>query len=574
MKKEKGLDVTGNLKKSGSVKMTGGKFIAETFKGYGVTHIFFVEAILRQTLVEAEALGIKRVLTHSEKTASYMADGYARASKRPGVCMSQSVGAANLASGLQDAFLGLSPVIAITGRMPSINRYRNAYQEIEHVPLFDSVTKYQASIDVIEQLPFLLRQAFREATSGDPRPVHLDVTDNLGKIIDAAESEMEVIIEDSFTHYPPYRPRAEVEEVQKAARLLEKAERPIIVAGGGATASGAGPEIVELAEKLSIPVATSLNGRGVILENHPLSVGTVGGYSRWCANQAVWQADLVVFIGSHTGDQVTNGWTIPKLGTPVIHIDLDPREIGRSYPAVVGLVGDAKVTVRSLYEAVDCKCKKESWAASTRKMVRDWRKEVKPLKDSNQVPIRPERLCKELTELLPSNAILVADTGYSSIWTATMVDITQPGQSFIRAAGSLGWSFPASLGAKCGAPERPVICFIGDGGFWYHLSEMETAVRCGIPTVTVVNNNFRLSQDELGVHRAYGTRTGKKEELFRFREVNFARLAEEIGCLGIRVEKPEHIAKAILKALEANRPAVVEVITDPACKAPDPWKPA
>ena len=320
-------------------------------------------------------------------------------------------------------------------------------------------------------------------------------------------------------------------------------------------------------------MATSLNGKGTILENHPLSVGIVGSYSRWCANRAVWQADLVLFIGSHTGDQVTNGWTIPKLGTPVIQIDLDPREMGRNYPTVIGLAGDAKVSVRNLVEVLHGKAKKESWAALTQKMVQDWRKEIRPFRYSNQVPIRPERLCKELTELLPPNAILVADTGYSGIWTGTMVDITQPGQSYIRAAGSLGWAFPASLGAKCGAPERPVICFTGDGGFWYHLSEMETAVRCGIPTLTVVNNNFRLSQDERGVHLAYGTRTGKAEELYRFREISFARVAEEMGCLGIRVENPNQIAEGIQKALEANRPAVVEVITDPACKAPEPWKP-
>ena len=159
--------------------MSGGRFIAETLKGYGVTHIFFIEAILRRTLVEAEALGIRRVLAHSEKAAAYMADGYARVSGRPGVCMAQSVGAANLAAGLQDAYLALSPVIAITGRQPPLSQYRNAYQEIFHHPLFEPVTKYNVNVDTVEQLPYLLRQAFREATSAAPRPVHLDLSGNI-----------------------------------------------------------------------------------------------------------------------------------------------------------------------------------------------------------------------------------------------------------------------------------------------------------------------------------------------------------------------------------------------------------
>ena len=176
-------------------KMSGARFIAETFKGYGVTHVFFVEAILRRTLVEMEALGIRRILTHSEKAAAYMADGYARMSRRPGICMSQSVGAANLASGLQDPYLGLSPVIALTGKKPPFAQHRNAYQEIPHGPMFESVTKYNVSIDTGEQLPYFLRQAFREACSGAPGPVHLDVAGYCGEVIEATEGSFEVTIE-------------------------------------------------------------------------------------------------------------------------------------------------------------------------------------------------------------------------------------------------------------------------------------------------------------------------------------------------------------------------------------------
>ncbi len=553
--------------------MSGARFIAETFKGYGVTHVFFVDAILRRALVEMETLGIRRVLTHSEKTAAYMADGYARVSRRPGVCMGQSVGAANLASGLQDPYLACSPVISITGQRDPLSRYRHAYQEILHGPMFDQVTKYNVSIETIEQLPYLLRQAFREATSGTPGPVHLDVTNHRGEILDIAEANLEVIIEEPFTHYPSNRPEPEAKRVEDATRVLQAAERPVIVAGGGATASSAGPEIVELGEKLSIPVATSLNGKGTILENHPLNVGVVGTYSRWCANRVVSEADLVVFIGSHAGFQVTNEWKVPRPGTPVIQIDINPSELGRNYPNTVALMGDAKVTVRRLIESLAPGATKPQWAQRARQLVQEWRDELEPLRNSDSSPIRPERLCKELTNVLPENAVLLADTGFAGIWTGTMVYLTHPGQSYIRCAGSLGWGFPASLGTKCAAPERPVVCFTGDGGFWYHLGELETASRCGIKTITVVNNNHCLRQCVEPVHRVYGETPGKREEFYNFREVNFANIAKEMGCLGIRVERPEEIYKALKTALEADAPVVVDVVTDVKCRAPSPWSP-
>ena len=556
-----------------SAKITGARFIAETLKEYGITHVFFIEAILRKTLVELEALGIKRVLVHTEKAAAYMADGYARASSRVGICMAQSVGAANLASGLQDPYLGGSPVIAFTGKKPLVAQYRNAYQEIVHGPLFESVTKYHVDVDTPEQIPYFLRQAFREATSGNPGPVHLNIGGGYaGEGIESAEGDFEVSIEERFTRYPSMRPEPETEAVLEAVRLLEEAERPVIVAGGGARTSSAASEILEFAETMSIPVATSLNGKDLILDHHPLSVGVVGTYSRWCANRVVSEADLVLFVGSHTGDQVTNEWTIPRLGTPVIQIDIDPLELGRSYPNAVPLLGDAKVTLRRMKEFAKAMTR-TSWTHRARQLVDEWRKEVEPLRHSEATPIRPERLCKEISEVLPPNGILVSDTGYAGIWTGAMVYLTHPGQSYIRAAGSLGWGFPASMGAKCGAPDRPVICFIGDGGFYYHLSELETASRCEIKTVTVVNNNQCLQQCLGGINRAYGNRPGNRDEQSKFQDINFSKIAQDMGCFGIRVERPEEIAPALKKALASDQPAVVDVVTDVSVRAPAPWTP-
>ena len=226
--------------------------------------------------------------------------------------MAQSVGAANLAAGLQDAYLGLSPVIALTGHKRHDEQYRNAYQEIEHSKPFASVTKFSAVVENVDQLPRLLRQAFREATTGAPAPVHLDIQGMAGDVVTEAEADLEFIIEESFMQRPAFRPEADPESVRQAARVLSAAQRPVIVAGGGVTASQAQREVVELAEMLSIPVATSLNAKGAIPDSHPLSVGVVGSYSRWCANRVVHEADLVLYIGSHTGSQVTNEWRVPR----------------------------------------------------------------------------------------------------------------------------------------------------------------------------------------------------------------------------------------------------------------------
>ena len=555
--------------------ITGGKFIAEALKAYGVTHVFVAPAIAREALAEMSVLGVKSIVTHGEKAAAYMADGYARAANRPGVCFAQSVGAANLAAGLQDPYLAMSPVIAMTGRKTPMEQHKNAYQEIEHSKPFASVTKFSAFVERVEQLPYLLRQAFREATSGTPMPVHLDLQGMTANVIMQTEGDLELVVEESFTRRPAFRPEASPDTVLRAAKRLSGAQRPVIVAGGGVTSSQAEQEVVELAEMLSIPVATSLNAKGAITDNHPLSVGVVGSYSRWCANRVVAEADLVIFIGSHTGSQVTNEWRIPAEGTPVIQIDIDPSELGRSYPNEVSLHGDAKATLRKLIEALEPIGGRNDWVSRAQELVKDWREEVAPRSNSEAVPIIPERLCNELTKFLPEDSLLVSDTGHAGIWTGSMVDLNHQGQGYIRCAGSLGWGLPGAIGVKCAAPDRPVVCFTGDGGLWYHIGELETAVRYNIPVVTVVNNNRGLLQNKRGDDRGYANVDGAdSSELWQFNDVDLAKVAESMGALGIRVDRPGDIQSALEQALASGRPAVVDVVTDPKdSESPVPWAP-
>ncbi len=550
-------------------RITGNRFIAETLAGYGVDHVFFVPAGTYRMLAAMEGLGIRRILAHAEKAAAYMADGYARASGRPGVVLSQSSpGANNLAAGLGDPYVGASPVIAITTARAPEERYRHAYQELDQMPFFGPVTKFSASVDRVDRIPDLLRQAFREVTTGTPRPAHLDILTDIAD----EEADLEVVVEDAFRRLPAFRQEPDAASVAAAAEALEAAERPAIVAGGGVIASEAWAELVELAEMRSIPVATSLNGKGAIAASHPLSVGVCGLYSRSSANRIVGSADLVLFVGSQTGGQVTNSWTVPPIGTPVIQIDVEPQELGRNYPNTLGLPGDAKATLRRLIAALEPGAPSEQWLSETRMAVDEYRASVADRRASDAAPLRPERVIAEMEAALPDDALLVSDTGHAGIWTGAVMDLDRSGRTYVRAAGSLGWGLPAAIGAKCAVPARPVVCFTGDGGFWYHFGELETAVRYGIPTVTVVNNNSSMNQETQGIEMAYDG-SPPSYELMTFNDVDFARLAEDLGCFGARVERPDQVRPALEAALASGRPAVVDVVTDRTVLPPPPVVP-
>jgi len=535
---------------------------AKMLEGYGVTHVFMVPAIFHKAMVAMEDTNITRVTTHHEVSAAYMADGYARASHRPGVVMGQSVGAANIAAGLRDAYLASSPVIAVSGGPHPDTRYRYQYQVIEDFPMFGPVTKFNAMVEKPERLADLLRQAFRAATSGQPGPVHLEIPGRLGEGV-LGEGEFEVLVEPQFSKVPAYRAEPDMASVKEALNLLASAQRPVIVAGGGVAMSEAQAEVVKLAEKLNIPVATSPNGKGTLPETHPLSLGMIGVYGRIPTNQIVQEADVVFLLGCKAGALVTGNYKLPKPGTTIIQLDIDPMEIGRIYPAKVGILGDCKVTLQRMIEVAE-PLNKDAWVKYAQQTLSGWKKEMAPLTESNAVPMRPERLCKEISACLPDDAIVVADTGHSAIWTGTMVELTKPTQRYIRCSGTLGWAFPASLGVKCAMPDRPVMTFTGDGGLCYHLAELETAARYGINTVVVVNNNRSLQQVKRGIDTAYGGKQwGRSEEIWVFRAgTNFARVAEELGCMGIRVEHPDEISGALKTAFSANRPVLVDVVTD------------
>jgi len=553
--------------------MNGSEWLARALAGTGTTHVFFVESVLRRTLLELRDLGVTPILAHTEKAAAYMADGYARVARRPGLCMAQAVGAANLASGLQDPYLGRSPVIALTGRKPPSFQHRNAYQELAHSPLFAAVTKFSSPVDSTAELPRLLRHAWRAALSEMPRPTHLDLSGNQGDEIELGRTSEPPVIDPEARSIPAHRPVADSADIERAAAVLTAARRVAIVAGDGAAASQAGPELLALAEALAAPVATTLGARGIIPTTHRLSARVAGSYSAPPANRIVHGADLVLFVGCDTGDQVTLNWRVPRPDATIVQIDADPLELGRSYPNTTGLLGDPKATLARLTRVIGHPARDTGFAEEAARIVVDWRAIMVPLMDSEVGLPRVERLCAEVSRALPPDAILVADTGYSGIWTGTLVELNGAGQTYLRAAGSLGWSFPASLGAKCAAPGRQVLCFTGDGAFYYHLAELETARRCGIAVAVVVNNNSGFGQNLTGVRRVAGNRPGRGEELIRFGPTDFTEVAKSFGVRGIRVERADALALALNEALHAGEPVVVDVVTDIEPRAPEPWTP-
>ena len=342
--------------------------------------------------------------------------------------------------------------------------------------------------------------------------------------------------------------------------------------------SQAQAELVALAEKLQVPVATSLTAKGAISDLHPLSVGVCGTYSRACANKVVSEADLVFFVGNHAGGQLTTNYRIPAAGTAVIQLDIDPEQLGRNYPNAVSLHGDAKATLRRHGgggaaqdagggEGLDRRACSSSWRSGARTRRR--------CASRMRFPMRPERICKEITEALPADGVLVSDTGHAGMWTGQMVDITKPGQRYIRCEGSLGWGLPGAMGVKCALPDKPVVLFTGDGGLYYHMTELETAARHNINLVVVINNNSSLNQEIPLVNAAYKEkRDTKSGEMWRFsKNADLAKVAEAFGCAAFRVEKPAQLKELLPRAFAMGKPVVLDCISEEQALAPTAWQP-
>jgi len=538
--------------------------IAKTLREYESKYFFLMSGGDDDLYVAVHDAGVQWALCRSEKAAVYMADGYARISYKPGFVYGWAgPGAANVAAGMADPFWACSPVVAITSSVTTRGMYKHAYQELDQIPMFDPVTKWNGSVCVPDRAAELVRNAIRVAVSGCPGPTHLDVPrDFLGVEVEAPE----IYAEEYCKEYPAFRCSPDESKVVEAANLLAKAERSVIVAGAGVILSRAWNDVVRLAELLSIPVATSMGGKGSIPEDHPLSVGVVGKYSRKSANDIVSKSDLVVFVGCRAGGLVTNAFSIPEPGTNIIHIDITPDVMGRNYKTQVPILADAKLALQALSNVLlNRKISRplsNPWVNEVRKITGQWRAEFESIATKPSTAMKPQRVMKILREVLGRQDIVVADTGYMAAWTGALFDVLSAGRTYIRAAGSLGWAFPASIGAKLAAPDRNVACVIGDGGIGYHISELETALRLRVPVLTIVLNNRSLGyvyHDKYVMHEGFGRMVS---EVADFVDVDYGKVASAFGAYGQRVEKAEELKDALKEALDSGQPALIDVIVD------------
>lgn len=545
-------------------RMKGQQFLAELVRRSGVKAVFFVPTFLYPTLVELANDPVKRVLCHSEKAAGYMADGYAQASGRPTMVIAQGgPGATNLYAGLVDAWQSNTPLLAVTPVLPGSRYQGNSYQEA-YVD-FRPVTKYDAEVRSIDRMAEFFGKAYREMTTGAPRPVHL----YLDGALEAAESEFDFrYLDQRYFSYPAFRPRADDALVEQAVLELRNAERPVMICGRGTLVSGAWKEVTALAEQLEILVTTTLNGKGGIDDRHPLALGVTGTYRRPYTDAVIAEADLVLYVGGHQGGATTNLRRMPEPGVRAIHIDINPAQPGANYPNVLPLVGDARTVLRQMLEVA--RSGKRSvhgkWVEKAQERLRVWRESENAHMHGNAIPVRPEQLATELVRACPHDTLFVADTGYVGTWAGVFMDLPA-GKNFLHCEGSLGWAFPAAMGAKAAVPERPVVAFIGDGGFFYHLAEIETAVRNKINLVTVVLNNQAMAF-QTHLLRNVWPDSRNLDKLSEFGATNFAGIAREMGAWGVRVTDPRDIGKAIRTAIDSNMPAVIDVVIDQAAVAP------
>lgn len=545
-------------------RMKGQQFLAELVRWTEVKAVFFVPTFLYPTLVELARDPVKRVLCHSEKAAGYMADGYAQASGKPTIVIAQGgPGATNLYAGLADAWQSHTPLLAVTPVLPDARYQGNSYQEA-YVD-FRPVTKYDAEVRSVDRMAEFFGKAYREMTTGAPRPVHL----YLDGALETAEAEFDFrYLDPRYFSYPAFRPRADDELVEQAILELRSAKRPVMVCGRGTIVSGAWEEVTALAERLTLPVTTTLNGKGSIDERHPLALGVTGAYRRPSTDAAIAEADLVLYVGGHQGGATTNLKRMPKPGVRAIHIDINPAQPGANYPNVLPLIGDARTVLRQMLELAGSGKRRESgeWVRKAQKDLQQWRESENAHMQENTIPIRPERLAAQLVKACPRDTLFVADTGYVGTWAGVFMALPA-GRNFLHCEGSLGWAFPAAMGAKAAAPERTVVAFTGDGGFFYHLAEIETAVRNGINVITVVLNNQAMAF-QTHLLRSLWPDSRNLDKLSEFGLTNFAGVAREMGAWGVRVTDPQAIDKAIRDAIDSNRPAVIDVVIDQTAVAP------
>jgi acetolactate synthase-1/2/3 large subunit len=544
------------------VVMTGAEALVEALKKQKVDVIFGI--IGGATLPIYDVLldsGIRHILVRHEQCAAHAADGYARALGRPGICMATSgPGATNLVTGITNAYMDSSPVIAFTGQ---VNRFsantaymvgRDAFQEADIIGITTPITKYNYQVTSASEIPRLVKEAFHIATSGRPGPVLID----LPKDLQAEKAEMEF---SEQVQIGGYRPVTEPHplQVKRAADLLLNAERPVVLAGGGVILSNASSELLTLVELLMAPVATTLMGKGCIPENHPLALGCIGMHGSRVANRLVSDADVLFAVGTRFSDRSTGTLNTFCPDAKIIHIDIDAAEIGKNVDIDIPIVGDAKKALTATYRVVTARAtKKETkWFNRIKEVKEHYKDEV----ESTGEELKPPLLMEELRKLIPEDSIATTEVGQNQMWASLYFKVYKP-RTFISSGGlgTMGFGFPAAIGAKVACPGKFVVDIAGDGSFIMTGQDLATTVVEDIPVTVIVLNNSTLGMVAQWQRLFFGRRY-ISVDLAGIPD--FVKWADAFGARGVRVSSVSEFRKAVKEAVKADVTTVIDVPISP-----------
>ena len=541
-------------------KMTGATALIESLERQNVNVIFGIlgGAILPVYDELCENKKIRHILSRHEQGAAHAAEGYARASGRAGVCMATSgPGATNLVTGIANAYMDSSPVIALTGQVPTTgvnSTYmigRDAFQEADIIGITTPITKYNFQARSVAEIPTIVNTAFYIATTGRPGPVLIDLPKN----VQSETGDVQVIDKIEARGYK-WMVDIDLAKISQAADLLLNAEKPIILAGGGVIISNASDELVQMSDLLMAPVATTFMGKGAFPENHPLSVGNIGMHGNPAANKILCEADVLLAIGTRFSDRATANTDTFASNAKKIHVDIDEAEIGKNIEIDIPIIADAKTALKLLTTALHGKLHKEE-GNTWRKRVKETKEQLSPLLKDRPRDLVPKALLTELRRLLPENAIVTTEVGQNQMWSALYFQALKP-RTFISSGGlgTMGFGFPAALGAKVACPDRQVVDIAGDGSFIMTEQELACSVEEKIPVTIIVLNNAVLGmvaqwQRMLYKRRYMAINLGKSPD--------FVKLAEAYGAQGLRATSIESFNKAVKTALNSTVTTVIEV---------------
>jgi acetolactate synthase-1/2/3 large subunit len=538
--------------------------LAQMLRAYGAEYVFTLTGAPQNPLIEMQNReGVRVVLARSERSAFAMADAYARITGKPTFGVVQfGPGATYLPASIIDAYWASSPLIAISGTTSTNTRYRYEYQELEQTSMFPSMTKWAGDLPQPDRIADVIRTVVRAAVSGVPGPAYLGIpADWFNKRLTVAP---DVYAEAAFLKTPAMRTAPLSQDVERAVALLSRAQKPVLLAGGGVMLSNAWQELTALAESLQIPVVTTMAGKGSIADVHPLSVGAAGRYSRKVANTVLGEADFCLAIGTKLSSMGTDVFKYPRKDAKIVHIDLDPNALGHTYREELSMVGDASVASAMLRDAAQAaRVAGSSWSGWTKQVQGQVAAWLEDLENVSREPLyegklNPYHLMWLLNQHIGPDDLLVADTGYMAAWAVTVLQQKRAGRNTLRAAGSLGWAFPGAFGAKLAVgSKRRVFCLTGDGGIGYHLADFETALRLKIPVTTIVLNNCSLAFE---YHVQKYVHEEMCPEASEFIDVPFADVARAFGGFGERVNSAEQFIPALRRAEESGKPAIIDVV--------------